>query len=210
MRVGFGPREGSRSPCVAAAAEEQPRRRSGGSGAFRFGDWEDLDRRGRGAETPEQCRLVMEEPFLSAAGFLFVPSCVSNSAQGCHSHSACKEAQGFTLFRFSLISLWCRGWCGVCGEASLGSPERWSASLEWLEIPRFSAPSSFLGEICKAGVIKSLCVSFPSLWLGRAGGIAESEERGCPGRIAGGTRDLESAVRQGPCAGGSGGGAGRQ
>lgn len=39
---------------------------------------------GRGAEPPELCRLGMEEPFLSAPGFLFVPSCVSNSAQGCH------------------------------------------------------------------------------------------------------------------------------
>lgn len=45
----------------------------------------------------------------------------------------------------------------------------------------FPGPSSFLGEICKAGVIKNLRVSFQSLWLGRAGGIAGSEERGCPG-----------------------------
>lgn len=84
MRAVFGPREGSLSPCAAAAAVEQPRgrpRSRGGISVLRLGG---PGSAGRGAEPPELCRLGMEELFLSAPGFLFVPSCVSNSALGCH------------------------------------------------------------------------------------------------------------------------------
>lgn len=124
VRAGLGPREGSLSPC-AAADGEQPRRRPGDSGGISVLGLGGPGWARSGADPLELCRLGMEEPFLSAPGFLFVPSCVSNSAQGCYKPPGFeRKARDFFLFQFSLVSLLRRGRRGVCVGASLGSPQR--------------------------------------------------------------------------------------
>lgn len=107
---------GGRGAAAAAARRQR--------GFFGFGA-EGVWIGGERGRTSGAGRLGMEEPFLSAPGFLFVPSCVSNSARGCHKEPGfARKAPGFSFFRFSLISLLCRGWRGGCVWASLGSPER--------------------------------------------------------------------------------------
>lgn len=88
----------------------------GAAAVFRCQGGGHLDRRGEGQSPPGAARLGREKPFLPAPGFLFVPSCVSNSARGCSKPLALRgRLGGGSYSRFRWFPSLCRGLRGVGG-----------------------------------------------------------------------------------------------